>query len=85
MSVDGRVQETSTKPAPDVVRCLSSDAWGGCAVVLATPPGREAEAAQETWQTHGHVFTMEDGRPLDPASSLAVPADPQGRHAAAQS
>jgi integrase len=26
----------------------------------------EAEAAQEAWQTDGHVFTMEDGRALDP-------------------
>ena len=26
----------------------------------------EREAAQEAWQTEGHVFTMEDGRPLDP-------------------
>jgi integrase len=23
--------------------------------------------AQEAWQTQGHVFTMDDGRPLDPA------------------
>jgi integrase len=27
----------------------------------------EREAAQEAWQSDGHVFTMEDGRPLDPA------------------
>ena len=27
----------------------------------------ERESAQEAWQTQGHVFTMEDGRPLDPA------------------
>ena len=27
----------------------------------------EAEAAQEAWQTEGHIFTMQDGRPLDPA------------------
>ena len=27
----------------------------------------EREAAQEAWETQGHVFTMEDGRPLDPA------------------
>ena len=27
----------------------------------------EAEAAAEAWQTQGHVFTMEDGRPLDPS------------------
>lgn len=29
--------------------------------------GEEREAAQEAWQTDGHVFTMEDGLPLDPA------------------
>jgi hypothetical protein len=27
----------------------------------------EVEAAREAWQTQGHVFTMEDGRPLDPS------------------
>jgi integrase len=27
----------------------------------------ESEAAQEAWQTEGHVFTMQDGRALDPA------------------
>ena len=27
----------------------------------------EAEAAQEAWQDTGHVFTCEDGSPLDPA------------------
>ena len=28
---------------------------------------KEAEAAQEVWQTQSHLFTMEDGRPLDPS------------------
>ncbi len=28
---------------------------------------QEAEAAADAWQTDGHVFTMDDGRPLDPA------------------
>jgi site-specific recombinase XerD len=27
----------------------------------------EREAAQEAWQSDGHVFAMEDGRALDPA------------------
>jgi integrase len=27
----------------------------------------EAEAACEAWQTDGHIFTMQDGRALDPA------------------
>jgi integrase len=27
----------------------------------------EREAAQQAWETQGHVFTMEDGRALDPA------------------
>jgi site-specific recombinase XerD len=26
----------------------------------------DAEVAQEAWQTDGHMFTLEDGRPLDP-------------------
>jgi hypothetical protein len=29
--------------------------------------GQEAEAAAEAWQSEGHVFTMEDGRALDPS------------------
>ena len=29
--------------------------------------GEEREADAEAWQTDGHVFTMEDGLPLDPA------------------
>ena len=29
--------------------------------------GQEAEEAAEAWHTHGHVFTMEGGRALDPA------------------
>jgi integrase len=28
---------------------------------------QEAEAAREAWQTEGHVFTMENGRALDPS------------------
>jgi integrase len=28
---------------------------------------QEVEAAAAAWQTEGHVFTMENGRPLDPA------------------
>jgi integrase len=28
---------------------------------------QEAEAAAEAWQTQGHVFTMDDGRALDPS------------------
>jgi len=38
----------------------------------------EYEAAQEGWQTEGHVFTMEDGRGLDPAyvSHTAVSETP---------
>jgi hypothetical protein len=31
------------------------------------PLHTEAEAAAEAWQDSGHVFTLEDGRPLDPA------------------
>jgi hypothetical protein len=27
----------------------------------------EADAAQDAWQDTGHVFTCEDGSPLDPA------------------
>jgi hypothetical protein len=29
--------------------------------------GTEAEAAVEAWLRTGHVFTLADGRPLDPA------------------
>ena len=45
-----------------------SDAWGGAALGdLGLRQQEEREAAQQAWETEGHVFTMEDGRPLDPA------------------
>lgn len=28
---------------------------------------QERDVAADAWQTEGHVFTLEDGRPLDPA------------------
>jgi len=34
---------------------------------MAAPAGSGAEAAAEAWIGDGHVFTLEDGRPLDPA------------------
>jgi hypothetical protein len=34
---------------------------------LVAKQAQEAEAAAEAWRTEGHVFTMEDGRALDPA------------------
>jgi hypothetical protein len=45
-----------------------SDAAADALISWWGPPHREREAAQDAWETQGHVFTMEDGRELDPAS-----------------
>jgi integrase len=67
VSVDGRVQETTTKTRSGRRTVPLSDAGVAALLTWKLTQAGEAEAAQEAWQTQGHVFTMEDGRPLDPA------------------
>jgi integrase len=44
-----------------------SDAAVGALLSWQLRQAEEAEAAPEAWRTEGHVFTMEDGRALDPS------------------
>ena len=67
VSVDGRVQETTTKTRSGRRTVPLSDAAVAALLTWQLRQSEEREAAQEAWQTQGHVFTMEDGRPLDPA------------------
>ena len=67
VSVDGRVQETTTKTRSARRTVPLSDAAVAALLTWQLRQVDEREAAQEAWQTHGHVFTMEDGRALDPA------------------
>jgi integrase len=67
VSVDGRVQEVSTKTRSGRRTVPLSDAGVAALLAWQLRQADEQEAAQEAWHTQGHVFTMEDGRPLDPA------------------
>lgn len=68
LSVDGRVQEsTSTKTRSGRRTVPLSDAAVAALLTWQLHQSEEREAAQEAWVGDGHVFTMEDGRPLDPA------------------
>jgi integrase len=67
VSVDGRVTETTTKTRSGRRTVPLSDAGVAALLTWQLRQAAEQEAAQEAWETQGHVFTMEDGRPLDPA------------------
>ena len=67
VSVDGRVQEQTTKTRAGRRSVPLSDAAVAALLSWQLHQTGEQEAAQEAWQGDGHVFTMEDGRPLDPA------------------
>jgi integrase len=66
VSVDGQVQETSTKTRSGRRSVPLSDFGVAALLTWQLRQSGDAEVAQEAWQTQGHVFTMEDGRPLDP-------------------
>ena len=68
VSVRGRVIEQQTTKTRSGLRTLALSEFA-VATLLAWQlrQAEEAEAAQEAWQTEGHVFTMEDGRALDPS------------------
>jgi integrase len=67
VSVDGQVQEITTKTRSGRRTVPLSDAAVGALLHWRLTQDAEREAAQEAWQTQDHVFTMEDGRALDPA------------------
>jgi integrase len=67
VSVRGKVIEQLTTKTKAGLRTVALSEFA-VATLLAWQlrQGQEAEAAAEAWQTEGHVFTMEDGRALDP-------------------
>jgi integrase len=68
VSVRGKVLEQATTKTRAGLRTVPlSDAAVGALLSWQLKQAAEAEAAQEAWRTEGHVFTMEDGRPLDPS------------------
>jgi integrase len=67
VSVDGRIQETTTKTRSGRRTVPLNDAAVAALLTWQLHQAEEREAAQEAWATQGHVFTMEDGRALDPA------------------
>lgn len=66
VSVDGHVQETSTKTRSGRRTVPLIDFGVAALLTWQLRQAGDAEVAQAAWQTDGHVFTMEDGRALDP-------------------
>jgi integrase len=68
VSVRGQVHEqTTTKTRAGLRTVLLSDMAVASLLTWQLRQAEEAESAAEAWRTEGHVFTMEDGRPLDPS------------------
>jgi integrase len=66
--VDGHVQEQKTPKTKAGLRTVPlSDIAVAALLAWQLRQGQEAENAAEAWVGDGHVFTLEDGRPLDPA------------------
>jgi integrase len=67
-TANGRVLEhTATKTQAGLRTVALSDFAVATLLAWQLRQAVEAENAAEGWQTEGHVFTMEDGRALDPA------------------
>ena len=68
VSVRGRVLEQATTKTRAGLRTVPlSDAAVGALLSWQLRQAAEAEAASAAWRTEGHVFTMEEGRALDPS------------------
>jgi integrase len=67
VTVDGKVSEQSTKTRAGLRTVPLSDVAVASLLAWQLRQGTEAEAATDAWRGDGHVFTLEDGRPLDPA------------------
>jgi integrase len=68
VTVNGRVQEQKAPKTKAGLRTVAlSDFATATLLAWQLRQAEEAENAAEAWQTEGHVFTMEDGRALDPA------------------
>ena len=68
VTANGRVLEQKTTKTKAGLRTATlSDFAVATLLAWQLRQADECEAAQEAWVGDGHVFTMEDGRPLDPA------------------
>lgn len=67
VTVNGRVQEQTTKTRAGLRTVPLSDFAVSTLLAWQLRQSQEKDAAAEAWQTEGHVFTLEDGRALDPA------------------
>jgi integrase len=66
--VEGRITETTTTKTKAGLRTVSlGDAAVAALLAWQLRQSEDRENAQEAWQSDGHVFTMEDGQPLNPA------------------
>jgi integrase len=61
------LEQTTTKTKAGLRTVALSDFAVATLLDWQLRQAQEREAAQEAWQTQGHIFTMQDGRPLDPA------------------
>jgi integrase len=67
-TIDGKIVETMTPKTKSGHRTVPlTDAAVAALLTWKLRQDQEAEDAQEAWHTEGHVFTMEDGRALDPS------------------
>jgi integrase len=67
VTIDGKIQEQSTKTKAGLRTIPLSDVAVASLLVWQLRQAEEAEAADEAWQGTDYVFTNEIGRPLDPA------------------
>jgi integrase len=68
VTVNGQVQEQNAPKTKAGLRTVALSEFAvGTLLAWQLRQAQEAEAAADAWQTDGHVFTMDDGRPLDPA------------------
>jgi integrase len=67
VTVDGHVQEQSTKTRAGLRSVPLSGVAVASLLAWQLRQAEEAENAAEAWVGDGHVFTLEDGRALDPA------------------
>jgi integrase len=68
VTANGRVIEQKTTKTKAGLRTVPlSDFAVATLLAWQLRQAEEVESAAEAWQTQGHVFTMDDGRPLDPS------------------
>jgi integrase len=68
VTVNGRVQEQKNPKTKAGLRTVALSEFAVATLLTwQLRQAQEAENAAEAWRTDGHVFTMEDGRALDPA------------------